>query len=723
MLFWKEKGKDRKQQEIKNKKSTKCILSEKMEQQDKNGGFHHSEEYVRAILALNPTINILKEKDWQAGILFCLEECIFDSSHKLNESAILIQSNGRICYQCYHNSCKGKTWQDVKSLLQLPEKKHSFSQQQKEMSENLDIPYSEKENGIFWNKITKEGEVTVCLTNFTAQVVCDIKEDDGLETRRIFEIEAHLKGRTYHFSVPSAHFANLNWVTEQLGAEAVIYPGQMLKDHTKTAIQLISGNIPVRTVYTHLGWHNINGLYYYLTTSGAIGTEGLKKDIEVCCESMQRYFLPEPPQEDVLKNAIHSSMKILDIVRSEITYPLYSLIWLSPLGICDFSGFIAGKSGNGKTELASLIQQHWGAEMDSHHLPASWKSTANFNEILAFLAKDAILVVDDFCPRGNKKDIEQKYKEADNLFRGQANRKGRGRLRPDGTTRTEKYPRGIILSTGEDVPPGESLQARMLILELDIHDLNWDALRELQIEARQGMYAQAMAGYIHWLSQKYATIQSQITKEISDLRDRIYKENLSKNHRRTPTILAQLIIGWQYFLHFANEAGALTEEQCNYHLEKAWTSITTISEKQSEYHQENDLIVVFFKHLRAALVAGKMHIACLNGSCPSSKIKEMLGWLHDNPTNPKGERIGWIDEYEGFVYLEPTACYKAVQCYAQESGESLPATKNTLWKRLNERGMLIRENKRTTFYVRKTIHETQRNVIQIPAQIILDENN
>ena len=62
--------------------------------------------------------------------------------------------------------------------------------------------------------------------------------------------------------------------------------------------------------------------------------------------------------------------------------------------------------------------------------------------------------------------MQRYHKEADRLFRGQGNHAGRQRMRADGSLRPAKPPRGLILSTGEDVPRGQSLRARLLVLEV-----------------------------------------------------------------------------------------------------------------------------------------------------------------------------------------------------------------------------------------------------------------
>lgn len=52
--------------------------------------------------------------------------------------------------------------------------------------------YEATEGGMIWRKPTKDGPVETRLSNFTAKIVADVTEDDGVETRRFFEVEAEL---------------------------------------------------------------------------------------------------------------------------------------------------------------------------------------------------------------------------------------------------------------------------------------------------------------------------------------------------------------------------------------------------------------------------------------------------------------------------------------------------------------------------------------------------
>src|SRR5207237_668519 len=119
-----------------------------------------------------------------------------------------------------------------------------------------------------------------------------------------------------------------------------------------------------------------------------------------------------PTQRTNAEVAIRASLEILDLASDLITLPLYSALWRSVLGEVNFGIHLAGQTGLGKTELCALIQQHFGAAMDANKLPGSWESTENSLEMLLFQAKDTIVVVDDFKPKGGKVDQDRLHAKA-----------------------------------------------------------------------------------------------------------------------------------------------------------------------------------------------------------------------------------------------------------------------------------------------------------------------
>lgn len=61
-----------------------------------------------------------KEKNINGAIFFCLGNCGFDPSHTNNESAVVVQHFGLITYQCFHSSCQGRTWAELREKYDGP---------------------------------------------------------------------------------------------------------------------------------------------------------------------------------------------------------------------------------------------------------------------------------------------------------------------------------------------------------------------------------------------------------------------------------------------------------------------------------------------------------------------------------------------------------------------------------------------------------------------------
>jgi hypothetical protein len=170
-----------------------------------------------------------------------------------------------------------------------------------------------------------------------------------------------------------------------------------------------------------------------------------------------------------------------------------------------------------KTALAALCQQHFGAEMDAAALPAHFGSTAGALEELAFAASDALLVVDDFVPVEGAGQGEVRS-TAERLFRAVGKRQGRGRMGGAGRVRMPRPPHALVLATGEQVPRGRSLRARLLIVELRQGEVDRSVLSQCQNVAREGQPAAAMAAFLSWIAERYEDLQQRRQARVRDLR-------------------------------------------------------------------------------------------------------------------------------------------------------------------------------------------------------------
>src|SRR5262249_19552016 len=206
-----------------------------------------------------------------------------------------------------------------------------------------------------------------------------------------FEIAVIQGNRHATIKVPAQRFASMIWPTEALGSRAILDPGQGVREHARAAIQYLSPEVKERRVFTHLGWRKIEDRWVYLHAEGAIGKAGAEPGIEVAVPSaLERYVLPDPPEGEMLHAALKASLQVLTVAPEVMTFPVYAALWRAVLGGADFGVHLTGLTGAGKTELAALMQRHHGAGLDARNLPASWTSTGNSLEGLAFAAKDSL---------------------------------------------------------------------------------------------------------------------------------------------------------------------------------------------------------------------------------------------------------------------------------------------------------------------------------------------
>src|SRR5262249_35126706 len=159
--------------------------------------------------------------------------------------------------------------------------------------------YFEQNGCTYRNVQTKEGPVPVALCNFTARIVEDVVHDDGAEQARRLAVRGTLADGSPlpRAEVPAADFAGMAWVVPAWGTRAVVYAGMGTKDHLRAALQLLSGDVPRRTVFRHTGWRKVEDAWVYLHAGGAVGAAGLAEDTPVSLpEPLAGFHLPAPPE-------------------------------------------------------------------------------------------------------------------------------------------------------------------------------------------------------------------------------------------------------------------------------------------------------------------------------------------------------------------------------------------------------------------------------------------
>jgi Domain of unknown function (DUF3854) len=579
---------------------------------------------------------------------------------------------------------------------------------------------------IYRRRDTNSGPVEEPLCNFTAYVLEAITRDDGAEQSGRLVVAGTLRGgrELPPIQVPVADFDGMGWITPGWNGEAIVYAGQGTRDHLRAAIQLCSPNRRRRTVYAHTGWREIGGKWGYLHAGGVIGPAGPDGVIEVELSGpLAGYALPAPPEGEALRTAVRASLALLDgLTADRIAFPLLAAVYRAALGeapgAIDFSLWLAGPTQAGKSELAALAQRHFGAGMDRLNLPGNWISTANALEELSHHAKDALFVVDDYAPQRAATDRQRLEALVDRLLRGQGNRAGRQRQqRSGGGLRPAYFPRGLIVSTGEDVPPGQSLRGRMFVMEVSPDDVPKPLLTPHQLAAGAGLYAAALAGFVGWLAPQYGTLAGRLPGERASLRDRARAEAGSS---RTPGVVADLTLGLKLLLDFALSVGAITPAEREALDRRGWEAIRAAAAAQADHIEAAEPTGLFLRLLESA-IGTTAYVAGPDGCAPRDGPDawgwhqetfggQVLGRTEWRPCD--GRRIGWVDGAD--LYLDPEASFAAAQDLAHRQGDGMPVSNQTLRKRLKERGQLVSFEKDKTTN-RRTLEGRNRPVLHLRA--------
>jgi len=579
--------------------------------------------------------------------------------------------------------------------------------------------YVEHEGALF----RRVGKDLVPLSNFVARIDEEEIFDDGSpEVRRTFTISGSTSSGTPlgPARVAAREFSSLSWVPEHFGAAAVIAPGPVAKDHLRAAIQAVSTNRRQRTVFGHLGWRDGDDGPVFLHGAGGISATGRHETISVSLPARLVGYGFAPPVTSP-SVGVAQSLRLLGVANDRVSFPLYAAmivpIVLDPV---DFIVYLLGETGVGKTVIASLLSQHFGAALDARGLPGSWSSTANSLEVLAFLAKNVLLVVDDFQPSGGLSAV-QLNREADRLIRAQGNQAGRSRLRPDGTLIAARFPRGLILSTGEAVPYGDSLRARMLIVRLargEEAGLDWELVSELQAAAADGVLETATTAFIQWLAPRLHETRVAARAFVAAAQS----SSPGGIHRRTPGMFANIEFGLRTWFRFATECDAIDATHEEELLARMSAALDLAAADQQTYRLTQDPVERFFQLLGASVSGGSSHVASAHGGIPSPKHGgRAWGWSGDDyQERPVGRRcIGWVDRES--LFLQPEMAYSEAALMARREGHELGIDKSTLARQLDERGLLVtRDHTRQRTTVRRTLAGAQRTVWHVRASSILE---
>jgi len=561
--------------------------------------------------------------------------------------------------------------------------------------------YCVEHGQLCWVKQTSDGTVTVPLCNFNATIVEEITRDNGVESSGAFRIEGtDVHGKPLPtIEVSLAAFESMSWVVTSWGRRGILSANQTTKAKVREAIMLQSQDAKDRTIYSHTGWREIDGKPVFLTASGALGMPDIDVEVE---EDLSNYALPDPPDDPT--EALRASYEFLRIGRPEVTIPLWATMYLAPLSDIlnpAFTLFLVGHSGSFKSTVCALALNHFGEKFDEFHLPAAWRDTQNKLEKLLFLAKDLPLVIDDWAPGTDSAKARELEAKAEHVIRAQANRQGRGRLRSDTSSRKTYIPRGLLITSGEQLPGGHSHTARIFSVEIQTGDVSREKLTEAQ--RMRHLYPHAMAAYIQFVQKNWDEIRKVMPVQYEAWRDQARE---AAQHPRLPGTVAWLYAGLCTGLDCLLEHGIISATELEELTGEGWEIFLKLSAEQA-IRVEEQRPARRFADVLGSLIAQGRAVLWAKGD--------------EEPRRPApGETmVGWTDG-DAHVLLNPDAAYAAVRQFCQTTDQPFTFKANAVWKDLRQLGYLEAPDSRSTSNVRiygrvRRVLRVRTDVLQFPA--------
>jgi len=520
------------------------------------------------------------------------------------------------------------------------------------------------------------------LCNFVAWPIRDILKDDGLTRERFIEFQGILRGGAIlsPVKISGKNFMEMKWLIEAWGIRPAIEP--KLEQHVRHALQLMAqAGISESTIFTHLGWRKIKGSWAFLHAGGAVGSEAVEVEIS---DRLRKYSLPEETGD--IKKALEASLSLLELGPPGIMYPLYALVWLTPL--CEplrqagiepsHVTYLWGTTGSFKSTLIALMLSHYGS-FEPKGLPANFRDSPKSIEEMAFQAKDTLLVVDDLYPAKDPRERAKLEGVLEYLTRNQGDRQGRGRLKSTIALMSGHPPRGLALCSGETMPLSGSSLARNLVLHLLKEDIKPEKLTQAQ--AQKSLLSQAMRGYLEYLAPQLDTLPSQLPEDFEHLREQA-KQAANKTrtrHRRLDETVAFLFLGFQLFLNYAVAQEAPTQEKAVKLLQEAWEAFNQVADERAQVAEREEPTKLFFEALLELQTQGRVYFATMEDVTPA--IAERT---------PGAQKVGWGPDDKGVYYLLYGPAWEQVVKYLRTQEEGLSLSKNSLLDSMEQKGLLDR---------------------------------
>ena len=423
-------------------------------------------------------------------------------------------------------------------------------------------------------KRTQNGPRVLC--SFVPEPRELIRYDDGLTVRQKFLMGGTAAdGRTLPDKVVEStkEMMGPSWSVEAWGWDGAMSASRGTPGEIFEAVSAAGRrDRKSRTVYGHTGMRLIDGEPCYLYHGGAVGLDGVSVELG---GPLVRYALGEQinPSTGEPWSRQESAMAerlLIESYPARVILPLLAQAYLAPVyseleamqAPPAYAVLLDGQTNAGKSTTAGYVASHFGAFYNKA-MPASFSDSQAGMRDKMFVAKDALLVADDYRRQqgdGGRRSSQDLL--ADMIISAIGDRVGRSRENADRTMERERPARCTMVMTGEVLPNiSVSRRTRIYRITVDFGELivPADVYDALQIFQRQGAFRQCMREYIQDLLGRWGNIRQELTERLTRATEES-RRTANRAEGRFREMTAHLLMGADLMLDHLEACGVMTDE-------------------------------------------------------------------------------------------------------------------------------------------------------------------
>lgn len=361
-------------------------------------------------------------------------------------------------------------------------------------------------------------------------------------------------------------------------------------------------NISVSLEYDNTGWHKLNDKWVYVHSDGVIGSNTRGSSINT--DSSLRVDHKLSPKE-----AFTESLNMLDICDRKLTHSLLCLtltsILTTPLmkeGLSpNFSMWIYGKSGLGKTTLSKLFTQTF----QSNKIVHVYDYKKDIKKTV--LSRDCVSIFDDYGTAKTKQNEYRMDEKVEEIIRWVGDR--------EVTSNYTVRPEGMSLFTGETFlnlnSKNASSIARVIRVEMDNlfnkKEKNYDLRKVNKFDHFQSKpyLSTSIWHYLNWLSEK---LNSHFLENYRQDFLKLKKEIKEIAHERQIDSIVHLIVSYNFYLSYGREKEFITPEQFSDYSSTAKDILLELLEEQN-IPAIDQSVELFMSTLEKLVIDGKISVS------------------------------------------------------------------------------------------------------------------